>query len=275
MGIVFISYIILKNGIEVFQYNEKEILVIFESPYFLKIDKNEEFDLGLTYLRLKDTKDLTKIKEKLNLKYVKNIKKSQFDIVNILSGYYLPETLSYSSVKFFIPEKDSEIINILEKISFNNFKGLYEIDLQPVQGFFFDSESIEWYLNIPPDVNSNDYIVFRIFMKYLENIQIPVRYSRFGKKIPFFIKLKSKDEVIKIFKEGIELKDFKNALNDFYKEYKEIKNDEILLNIFLSVSGLNRWNFFEEWERRIKKVNINDIENFKFKYISGGIFLSE
>lgn len=272
MGIIIISFYILKNGIEIFQYKGKEIIIFFEAPYYFKIDQKVPFDLGITCSRYKSIDELKEDINSLNIIYIKKIVKYEYDMINLITGYYLPDTLRYSSIKVFVPQSDLEIvITFLNSVDFLNYSPVYDINIEPVQGFFTTSKNPEYYVNIPPDVNSNDYIYFRIFIKYLENKGLKVMYSKLGKYVPFFINIKNEYEARCLFKQYIDNKEFEKAKDDFLKEYNKIKEDEVLLNLFLSISGLNRWNFLVEWEEKIKKVNVEDIEILKSRYSSGGL----
>jgi len=268
MGII-ISFIILKNGIQVFPYNGKEIIVFYESPYFFKIDGNEEFDLGITYKKFRDFKEF-ECSNDLNVKFYFKIEKSDFDIVNLVKGYYLPETLNYTSIKIFIPKKDIEkYIKKLECIDFKGLNFFYDINIKPVAGIFYDGSNPDEYINIPPDVNSYDYVKFRVLMKIIERRGFKVKYSRFGKRLPFFIKLNG-HKIEDVFKD-IKDEEINVGEKEFMKEYMKMKKDEVLSNLFLSISGIDRWKFLEEWEDIIKSIKTEEIESFIQIYKSSGI----
>lgn len=272
MGIILFSFFILKNGIQIFQYNGNKIQFFYEAPYYFKIDEKEPFDLGITYSIYKNPEELKNNLNSLKAKYIKNIRKYESDMINLITGYYLPDTLKYSSIKVFVPENDVEIVlTLLNSIDFSGFMTPYDIHIETIQGFFSISENPKYYVNIPPDVRSKDYVSFRIFMKYLENKGVKVLYSKFGKCIPFFINIKDKYEAINLFKENIDNKELEKAREDFFKDYTEMKEDEVLMNLFLSISGLNRWNFLTEWEEKIKKVKVEDIIILKFRFSTGGL----
>ncbi len=273
MGIIILSQIILKNGIQVFPYKGKEIIVFYESPYFFSIDDNEEFDLGITYRKIEKIEDFENVTKNFNIMKKKEIIKSEYDIVNIVTGYYLPETLSYSSIILFVPQKELDrVLRILNKLDYENIGMVYNLDIKIIQGFFVISDTFNTYINIPPDIKSRDYISFRILMKYLDNKGIKVRYSRFGKKVPFFINAKRKEAIFEIFNKEIDIREFKVAKDRFLKEHEKVKNDYVLLNLFISVSGINRLNLFEEWEKMIKEINVEDVNEIMSRYTNGGIF---